>query len=360
MTSFHIVGDAFVDLVCILKDSLPEPGGDAELTDPVNALAGGSGVNTATHLQALLVGRSCDSPTTSTVLLHTALNPNDDYGQLLLRHADQHGFYLNNCQPSDSIAATGHCLAIVSKQERSFLTHRGCVADFSPEHVEVQQMIDSPKPVHLHVAGYYNMPHFWNGKLKQMLKHVRSERHSDRKITCMSLVPQHDASGAWSGGIDQLLSCLDFLILNLLEAQRIMERGLREQSRDDAIGDDMDAIVKHFQSLSRDTMFVVTRGANGAITFRDGEVLAELKHSVHVQVIDPTGAGDAFTAGFLEGIWAWKVENRMLHDASWPRAAVEEGLFRGCAAGTACVKIKGASTPADCSTISSIMNEQRR
>ena len=55
--SVSIIGDAFADLFCFLGDSaLPKPGGDARLTQPIRTVAGGSGLNTATHLSSL--GRS--------------------------------------------------------------------------------------------------------------------------------------------------------------------------------------------------------------------------------------------------------------------------------------------------------------
>jgi hypothetical protein len=54
-----IIGDAFVDLVCIVAPEnnedgpLLRPGGDTLLMSPVQILPGGSGLNTATHLHCL-------------------------------------------------------------------------------------------------------------------------------------------------------------------------------------------------------------------------------------------------------------------------------------------------------------------
>ena len=81
--SIHIVGDAFADLLCYLESGLPVPGGDSRLTVPIETMAGGSAVNTTTHLMSLLrskhyAGRPLPVPS---VTLHTSINPNDEYGK---------------------------------------------------------------------------------------------------------------------------------------------------------------------------------------------------------------------------------------------------------------------------------------
>jgi prepilin-type processing-associated H-X9-DG protein len=117
--------------------------------------------------------------------------------------------------------------------------------------------------------------------------------------------------------------------------------------------------VKYFTKLSATTVFVVTRSARGAIAFADGHVLAELQQLIAVDVVDPTGAGDAFAAGFLKGLWAYgeendssDINNRQSSSVKWPSAAaIQQGIQWGCASGTASVQIRGASVPADYKTI---------
>lgn len=62
--------------------------------------------------------------------------------------------------------STGHCAVIVSKGDRSFMTHVGCMEDFRGSHVLTNFMgqIDS-KDIpsthgHVHIAGYYNLEGF--------------------------------------------------------------------------------------------------------------------------------------------------------------------------------------------------------
>jgi sugar/nucleoside kinase (ribokinase family) len=113
----------------------------------------------------------------------------------------------------------------------------------------------------------------------------------------------------------------------------------------------------------------VTRGANGAVAFRAGKPVATLHPAIAVPVIDPTGAGDSFTAGFLHGIWSWRRRNgTRIRDEDdgggnangpWPPDAIKQGLLWGCAVGTSAVTIRGASVPSRLEDILDLYEKQR-
>jgi sugar/nucleoside kinase (ribokinase family) len=332
--TFHIVGDAYVDFFCFLDGDWPEHGGDSRLSQPVKSYAGGSSVNTATHLKAL---------SDNSVVLHTVLNPSDHYGQLLVEHTEKHGFPLVNCaKPDDDKVkqSTGHCIAIVSGGERSFMTHQGCVDTFHASDLHTQQIIDTPGPVHLHVAGYFNVTGFWNGNLKEQIVKIVEERLPQK--TTVSLVTQHDATKGWDGGIDDVIRHLDFLIMNELEADRILQRG----------GSGDDDWVSYFSNINPKALIIITKGANGAIVFRDQQIIATLNPAITVDAIDPTGAGDSFTAGFLHKLWERS-------DTEWTQEVIQDALYLGCAAGTAAVTIRGASIPCDPKVIADLYEKQK-
>ena len=52
-------------------------------------MAGGSAVNSATHLAALV--RMDAANETRPVIVHSAIQPNDEYGKLILNHMETHG-----------------------------------------------------------------------------------------------------------------------------------------------------------------------------------------------------------------------------------------------------------------------------
>lgn len=138
--SINIVGDAFADVYCYLDDNgLPSEGGDSRLVQPMHTVAGGSGLNTATHLSSLLRnfwinehGGTGDEPRTSNINLQTVINENDEYGKLLANHCSKHKFTLINrrisnqpacffgtneaaMQSNEDEKSTGHCAVIVSR-----------------------------------------------------------------------------------------------------------------------------------------------------------------------------------------------------------------------------------------------------
>ena len=342
---FHIVGDAFVDLFCFLGGKWPEQGGDAQLSHPIDLFAGGSGVNTTTHFNSLMKYFQTQGATLS---LHTALNPGDPHGQTLLAHAKKHGFLLLNCKPDDDMAATGHCVAIVSGQDRSFMTYRGCVDTFRADHINTELMLRSESHVHMHIAGFYNLSGFQHGQIKKQIEYIRAYRQENSKTTTVSLVPQHDASKEWDSGIDELLPCLDFLIMNDMEAMYIvtksrLRRGIRTANEgipSSCTDEHIQDFASFFGIVSPRTCVVITRGASGAVVLRDGTIVAN-QSAFKVKPLDPTGAGDSFAAGFmyglgLSGCWG--------HD-KLPSECLEKALMWGCALGTASVRMRGASLP---------------
>lgn len=361
--SFHLVGDAYVDLMAFLGGDLPEPGGDSRLTHAVKMYAGGSSINTATHLQSLLHYLKPTENEVEHVALYTVLNKSDEFGKILLRHAAKYSIQLNNCCScgTDTQLRTGHCLVLVAAggTERSFLTHQGCVDSFTASSLDWSSLVCKEGPIHLHVAGFFNMQGFWHGQLREKLEALRDERDIRKQPTTISMVTQHDATQVWNGGLDEVIKCLDFLIMNELEATRIVQRGLQVVPTSDDL---IPACQAFFSDLSSHTHFVITRGARGAVSFQNGNVTASVEPAMRVdKVVDPTGAGDSFTAGFLYGVWGSKGKrsSQNLVPDAWTSQDLKTGLQWGCAVGTAAVSVRGASKPAKYEDIMLLYDRQK-
>lgn len=341
--SFHILGDAYVDFFCFLDSGgWPEIGGDSRLEEPLKSYAGGSSTNTATHLQAML--RNFWKNEKGQVLLHTVLNPNDHYGKILIEHATNHDFPIINCHASDKDLSTGHCVAIVSGGERSFMTHQGCVGNFGADDIQWDSIMSTPGDVHLHIAGFYNIPGFWDGRIENKIIEFRKKRKElfPNTSTTVSLVTQHDATRQWDGQFCSLLAVLDFAIMNDLEARNIVKKKQGDEAPSSA--DEISSWASFFGSYSRETVVVVTRGELGAVAFRNGEIIAD-QPTVAIEPVDPTGAGDSFTAGFIHGIWDWKRSHAEASTSTWPIESIVDGLRWGCALGRAAILLRGASIP---------------
>lgn len=361
----HVVGESYVDLLCYLAASLPKQAEDSVLSLPVQVMAGGSTLNTATHLRDLLrpeLIANIHEP--SLVVVQTVLNPNDEYGAFLQRHADQQGIHVINCFDSSDRPgkATPHCVVIVSEGDRTFMTHRGCASSFTGHDLNLKDLIDHDGPVTLHVAGLYCTPGFGDGSLRSQIERLRRERLErwPQHPTICSLVTQFDVTRKWDSGLDDLVPHLQFLIMNELEANNIANHSKANSGNENekASKHAVDDWVSFFSALSSETVFVVTRGADGALAFRDNRIIANVNPGVAVEVIDPTGAGDAFAAGFLKGVWEWDEDDERESERQKDTAVIR-GLSWGCALGTAAVTIRGASVPAPTELVLELKDKQK-
>jgi len=223
---------------------------------------------------------------------------------------------------------------------------------------------------------------------------------------CGSLNSQFDASGEW-GHMSELLPHLDVLLASRSEAMAIAKESLAssESSNDSSsAGNDSHSTNAGCSSPSSSEntdgqaeraaqwfidggcgMAVVTLGSRGALAVfavdsteggaREGSTSSSSSMNTsarrkvvyqaarsNVSVVDSTGAGDAFNAGFIAG---WRgfapgssgVDASGLHSSrarygspgseffSTREAAIECGLWWGVAAGAACVGRFGASEP---------------
>jgi sugar/nucleoside kinase (ribokinase family) len=409
----------------------------------VKPVAGGSGINTATHLASLVqdfpfsiknkninnddingsgngngdasTGENeneqqveediIDDDEQMDVTVQTVVNENDDYGRLLLDHAKQNNFEIINCRrkeatttttsstpqdvsannneeekeqqqiTKDTTPSTGHCIVLVTQNERSFITHLGIMKSFQPSHTILHELVHcrSANPTftnhhhHVHIAGYYNVPKFHSkNALKKRIKLIREKRRTKSHgqsvyTTTISLTPQYDATEKWeTTELFNLLPLVDFLILNLIEACHISKVKLPKENEEYG-GSALDRSVMFlqladfFDEQSPQTYVVVTLGKLGAVLLYGGEVVyTHHSPAKYDTPVDATGAGDAFVSGFLYGTMNWRRERQhnqvyeigsVLEEAGGWNEAIEVGMKWGCVAGTACVMKAGASVP---------------
>jgi sugar/nucleoside kinase (ribokinase family) len=146
------------------------------------------------------------------------------------------------------------------------------------------------------------------------------------------------ASWASLRRLDELLRHADVLLANEAEA--------RAMSGEDDIGRALAALGEHCACV------VIRRGAAGAMGVAGGEVRSV--PADEVEVVDTTGAGDCFNAGFLAG-WLGELPleaSLTLGVICGSGAVTDFGGYRGCPRGAAFREIAAArgivpSTPTD-------------
>ena len=320
-----ILGDVFVDIIVrTADDRLPSWGGDVLTEEPIVMAAGGSALNTAVHAAERGLA----------VKLFSAVG-HDPWASVARGRLAEAGVELR--EPAALAAMpTGSCLVLAGPSDRCFVTYRGGAGMMESRHFDAGELARCP---HLHVAGYYNLTVLRRG-LGGLLREAKSRGR--RGGPSVSLTPQYDADGKWDG-LDDLYPVVDVLIANEVEATAIVEAAGRafRGARDAALF-----------FLDRGVgLVVLTMGARGAFAMGrapgDGRrFFAVEQPAAPIELVDATGAGDAFGAGFLA---AWTAAPRRAGDVEALVAALEEGVAHGTAA---CRQV-GASAALDAAALGS-------
>ncbi len=191
---------------------------------------------------------------------------------------------------------TGVSVILSAPDDRAILTLTGALAGLTAE--EVLAAADGAS--HLHVASFFLVPELAR-ELPEVLARVRERGAST------SLDTNWDPAERWEG----VAACLPYLDLLLPNAQEAVALAR-------ALGEDpADAVAAAAALARRGPTVVVKDGAAGgfAATPEGGLVRAS---GLVLDVVDTTGAGDGFDAGFLA---AW-LDGRPLAEAvRWAAAA---------------------------------------
>ena len=293
VSNILVVGDAFIDIVTTMDRLEITPGGD-KLASSISLLPGGSGLNTSVRMKE--IGKN-----SLNVIFFSAIG-DDEQGKLLSKAVVDGGVNPNFIVMSEY--ATGSCIVLSTKDERSFITNRGVInritcKDFNGPNGEPFNGSLNGDLDHVHVAGYYNCPRLSIG-IESALENCFKYGYST------SLNPQCDAKGEYDM-IDSMCKFLSYLFCNE-EELRGMALGCFEvkgKTIEDCALPFINAGCAHI---------VVTNGAKGATCFyidpthsRPSELTVSDLTEVSsvppkVEVVDTTGAGDAFIAGFLTSI----------------------------------------------------------
>jgi sugar/nucleoside kinase (ribokinase family) len=269
-----VLGDANPDLVLRGGDIEPAFGQEERIVDDGRLVIGGSGAIMACGAARLGL---------RTALI--AVMGQDALGRFTLEALESHGVDVSAC-PIDDHRPTGVTVVLSKGEDRAMLTALGTIGALMAAHVDRRLLADAR---HVHVSSY-----FLQTGLRGDLPALFHAAHEAGATT--SIDPNWDPSGRWDAGLLQLLSDTDYFLPNSSEARMIT--GI----------DDIDVAA---ESLSeRGATLAVKFGQGGGLAMHEGDVLHV--EAVPVDVVDTTGAGDSFDAGFLAGrLWGWSIERSL-------------------------------------------------
>jgi sugar/nucleoside kinase (ribokinase family) len=297
MTRVLVAGDANLDLV-LRGDVVPRFGQAEQLLDGADLVLGSSAGICAAGLARLGV---------DTALV--ARVGADVFGARTRELLAEAGVDTASVAITDE--PTGVSVILSAPDDRAILTLTGALASLTADDVLTALGEGADAATHLHVASYFLVPGLAS-ELPGVLTRAR-----ERGVTT-SLDTNWDPAERWEG-IAECLPHLDALLPNAQEALALAR----------ALGDDpADAVAAAIALARRGPIVVVKDGADGGFTASpDGSVVRA--PGLVADVVDTTGAGDSFDAGFLA---AW-LDGRPLAEAvRW--GAVAGSLSTRAAGGT--------------------------
>jgi sugar/nucleoside kinase (ribokinase family) len=286
-----IAGEMNPDLVLRNASAFPEPGKEV-LVDDLLMTVGGSSANCAVGLARL----------GNQVTFATKIGQ-DVWGDFCLESMKAEGVD-TSLMIRDPALKTGITVAVTSIKERAFITYLGSIAALQPEDVPEAQFGSFR---HFHVGGYYLQE-----ALRRGLKKLFAAAHRQGLTT--SLDCGYDPSEKWGAEILDTLAEVDVFLPNESEVCAISRR------RDP---------IEGLRALSGGRTLVVAKlGPDGCAALEGSQL--RFVPSFQVRVVDTTGAGDSFDAGFLH---AWL-----------NRRPLEECLRFGTACGALSTRGMGGTT----------------
>jgi sugar/nucleoside kinase (ribokinase family) len=197
----------------------------------------------------------------------------DDYGRFLIKQLRLLGVSTVQviCDPG---VRTGVTVCLSYPHDRAMVTYLGAIGCLQLKDIDVTLL---RRYSHLHIGSY-----FLQKQLQPALPDLFAEAH--RQGLTISLDPGCDPSENWAtDDLINLLEQVDLFLPNETEACAIAQEM------------DIEKAVARLADMAR--LVVVKTGASGATTLLNREIV--YSPSFPVVVIDTTGAGDSFDAGFI-------------------------------------------------------------
>jgi sugar/nucleoside kinase (ribokinase family) len=285
-----VAGDANLDLV-LGGDVVPRFGQAEQLLASAELVLGSSAGICASGLARLGVD-----------VVLVARVGRDLFGDQTIRLLQDKGVDTTAVLRTD--APTGISVILSAADDRAILTLTGAMTALTTADVlgvlpEPRTTTPGPVEGHLHVASFFLLPTLADG-LPELLGHARAAGFTT------SLDTNWDPAGRWAG-VEACLPHLDVFLPNAAEAVSIAR----------SLGADVgDAEAAARVLATRGPVVAVKDGAAGGFAVA-GDRLVRAP-GLAVEVVDTTGAGDTFDAGFL---CAWLAGEDLATAVRWGTAA---------------------------------------
>jgi len=256
-----VLGDANPDLVLHGGDVVPAFGQAEHLVDEARLTIGGSG--------AIL---ACGAATLGLRVAITAVVGDDLFGRFVRDGLAERGVDVSGLEV-DPDTPTGVTVVLSGVADRAILTMPGTIASLTAERIDPVLL---ERARHVHVSSYF-LQSALTPSLPEVFDRVRARGGTT------SVDPNWDPSERWNGGLLDLLARTDVFLPNTMEATRVAHTS------------DLDDAAASLAERAR--VVAIKNGDRGAVARSEG--VTHRVGPVRVSLVDSTGAGDSFDAGFL-------------------------------------------------------------
>jgi sugar/nucleoside kinase (ribokinase family) len=254
--------------------TVPDPGRLA-LVDEMSLHTGGCAVNTATALARLdfpveVIGKIGEDP----------------FGDFVLNALKERGIGTRGVKRDPQVGTSATMVMVAPDGERRFVHYIGANARLTLADVDFQMLAGASI---LQVAGSLVMPGIDGEPTAELLRQAQAAGVTTFLDTVW------DDTGRWMELLAPCLPHVDYFVPSLAEAQALT--GLDDPNQ---VGQAL---------LDRGVKTVgLKMGAEGCLVMNGGGRSIRLP-AFDVEVVDATGAGDAFAAGFIAGVYqGWLLE----------------------------------------------------
>ena len=260
------LGIFVVDMIGFPIDRFPEKG-RLEVFDELEMHSGGCANNTAIALAKLGIDVGAMGRIGT-----------DKFGDFVLQILDNNRVDTRAMIRDAEINTPVTFVAVASDGERSFLHYMGTNRAISEDDVDLG-LIRSSKI--LHVAGSFVMPKLDGEPTARILRHAKEAG------VMTSLDTVWDATGKWLNTLEPCLPYVDVFLPSIEEAKQLT--GF----------DSPPEIAKFLMDYGIQTVGLKMGKSGSYVRSATEEIYVP---SYEVDIVDATGAGDAYVAGFLAGI----------------------------------------------------------
>jgi sugar/nucleoside kinase (ribokinase family) len=186
----------------------------------------------------------------------------------------------------DPTLKTGLTIILSRSDDRALLTYLGSISALTYADVDLS-LLDRAR--HVHLGSYYLLD-----GLRPDCPRLFAEA-KQRGLT-VSIDTNYDPSEQWQGGLMETLAHVDVFLPNEVELHAISRQPDTES-----------ALRAMHQRVG---LVAVKQGAKGATAIHNGALITA--GSIPVSVVDTTGAGDSFDAGFVYGyLNGWQIADAL-------------------------------------------------